>query len=114
METADINLFSYGTLQQEDVQRASFGRLLEGTPDAMVGFRTDQVEITDPDVLAKSGKRFHPIVVPSQDPADTVAGTVFRITAGELAAADAYEVSDYVRIETVLRSGLRAWVYVKA
>ncbi len=114
MDTADINLFSYGTLRQEDVQLSSFGRRLEGQPDAMVGFRTEQVEITDPDVLAKSGKRFHPIVVPSENPADTVAGTVFRITARELAAADAYEVSDYVRIETRLASGLLAWVYVKA
>ncbi|MXN48010.1 gamma-glutamylcyclotransferase [Shinella kummerowiae] len=114
METADINLFSYGTLQQKDVQLSSFGRLLEGQEDAMVGFRTEQVEITDPAVLAKSGKRFHPIVMPSQNPADSVAGMVFRITARELAAADAYEVSDYTRIETRLASGLVAWVYVKA
>lgn len=114
MDTADINLFSYGTLRQEDVQLSSFGRRLEGQPDALVGFRTEQVEITDPEVLAKSGKRFDPIVIPSDNPADTVAGTVFRITAHELAAADAYEVSDYVRIETRLASGLLAWVYVKA
>lgn len=114
METADINLFSYGTLQQEDVQLSSFGRLLQGVPDAMIGFRMDHVEITDPEVLARSGKRFHPIVLPSENPADSVSGTVFRITASELAAADAYEVSDYVRIETVLKSGERAWVYVKA
>jgi hypothetical protein len=31
-------LFSYGTLQQPDVQRATFGRLLRGEPDALVGF----------------------------------------------------------------------------
>jgi hypothetical protein len=43
-----------------------------------------------------------------------VSGTVFKITAEELAAADAYEVSDYKRIETILASGTRAWVYIKA
>lgn len=106
-------LFSYGTLQLESVQRAQFGRVLEGVEDALVGFRRDMVEITDPDVLAKSGERFHPIVSRSGDDADRVVGTVFMITSQELAAADAYEVSDYERVEALLASGARAWVYVK-
>jgi gamma-glutamylcyclotransferase (GGCT)/AIG2-like uncharacterized protein YtfP len=106
-------LFSYGTLQQENVQLATFGRLLRGAPDAVVGFRQDMVEITDPDVLAKSGKRFHPIVTQSGDDADRVSGTVFEVTTAELAAADAYEVSDYERVSAPLASGSTAWVYVK-
>lgn len=105
-------LFSYGTLQLPDVQRATFGRLLNGQPDALVGFRREMVEITDPDVLAKSGERFHPVVMRSGDANDRVAGAVFEITAEELAAADAYEVDDYERVEAELASGLRAWVYV--
>ncbi|MDP9838087.1 hypothetical protein J2T09_002847 [Neorhizobium huautlense] len=109
-----VFLFSYGTLQYPDVQKSSFGRLLDGTDDAMPGFTKEMVEITDPDVLAKSGERFHPIVMSSGDPADEVAGKVFRITPAELAAADAYEVSDYKRIEVPLKSGILAWVYVKA
>lgn len=107
-----IHLFSYGTLQQERVQLSTFGRLLHGSRDAIVGFRQDQVEITDPAVLEASGKRFHPILVRTNQAADTVPGVVFRITAEELRAADTYEVSDYVRIETVLASGKKAWVYV--
>ena len=71
------------------------------------------VEITDPDVLAKSGLRFHPIVLPGAA-SDSVAGTVFDITDEELAAADAYEVSDYRRMEVTLASGRSAFVYVKA
>jgi len=110
----DILLFSYGTLQLESVQQASFGRRLDGEPDAMTGYRRQMLEITDPDVLQKSGEAFHPIVVPSGDPSDMVEGMVFAITADELAAADRYEVSDYRRIEVPLRSGRRAWVYVKA
>jgi hypothetical protein len=31
-------LFSYGTLRQPEVQRTTFGRELEGRPDAIVGF----------------------------------------------------------------------------
>jgi hypothetical protein len=107
-------LFSYGTLQLERVQLESFGRVLDGDDDAMPGYCRTMVEITDPEVLRKSGERFHPIVAPSTDPADEVAGKVFRITAAELAAADAYEVSDYKRVAVRLRSGKQAWVYIQA
>lgn len=109
-----VHLFSYGTLRYPDVQKTSFGRLLEGSEDSMPGFRKEMVEITDPDVIETSGERFHPIVLPSDNPNDEVAGTVFRITPEELTAADEYEVSDYKRIEVALKSGIRAWVYVKA
>ncbi len=108
------HLFSYGTLQLDSVQLATFGRLLDGADDAMPGYRTERLEITDPDVLAKSGERFHPVVMPSNNPADTVAGKVFTVTAEELAHADAYEVSDYKRVSVKLVSGIDAWAYVKA
>jgi gamma-glutamylcyclotransferase (GGCT)/AIG2-like uncharacterized protein YtfP len=106
-------LFSYGTLQQEEVQRAAFGRKLAGVRDALPGWRQELVEITDPDVLAKSGERFHPIVMLG-DAADQVKGTAFEITPAELAAADRYEVANYKRIAVTLLSGRNAWVYVKA
>ncbi|QCG92463.1 gamma-glutamylcyclotransferase [Azospirillum sp. TSA2s] len=109
-----VLLFSYGTLQQENVQMASFGRLLAGRPDAMPRYRCDMLEITDPEVIRTSGKRFHPVVSESGDPADEVAGTLFEITAEELAAADSYEVADYRRVMVRLKSGAEAWVYVKA
>jgi hypothetical protein len=38
----------------------------------------------------------------------------WKITGAELAAANRYEVSDYRQIEVVLKSGVSAWVYVKA
>ena len=107
-------LFSYGTLQLDSVQLATFGRRLDGVDDAMPGYRTDWLEITDPEVLKTSGERFHPVVSPSDNPADYVAGRVFTITAEELAHADRYEVSDYKRISVRLGSGIEAWVYVKA
>ena len=113
-EERTVLLFSYGTLQLNEVQLSSFGRLLEGQADAMVGYRQSQIEITDPDVIKTSGKRFHPIVEASDNPDDEVQGKVFRITEPELMAADAYEVADYKRIEVLLRSGNTAWVYVRA
>ena len=109
-----VHLFSYGTLQLDAVQLATFGRRLDGRDDAMPGYRQDLIEITDPDVLKTSGERFHPVVSPSDNGDDAVVGKVFTITAAELEAADRYEVADYRRVEVNLRSGLKAWVYVKA
>jgi hypothetical protein len=96
------------------VQLATFGRLLEGRTDALPGYTAVPFEITDPQVIATSGKKFHTMAVPSSNPADEVAGVVFRLTPAELAAADTYEVSAYKRIAVRLKSGLEAFVYVAA
>ncbi len=40
-------LFSYGSLQQPAVQLATFGRLLAGSRDALVGFELQQVRHGD-------------------------------------------------------------------
>ena len=42
------------------MQLAQFGRKLSGQADALVGWQQEMVEITDPDVLAKSGKASTP------------------------------------------------------
>ena len=107
-------LFSYGTLQQDNVQQATFGRLLKGSADALVGYAQSMVRIEDADVVAKSGKTHHPIVAFTGEREDRVAGTVFEISDAELAAADAYEVDAYRRVLAPLASGLNAWVYVDA
>jgi gamma-glutamylcyclotransferase (GGCT)/AIG2-like uncharacterized protein YtfP len=107
-------LFSYGTLQSEPVQLATFGRRLRGSADALVGYEQAMLAIDDPDVVATSGETHHPIVKYSGVASDRVAGTVFQISAQELANADRYEVAAYKRVATQLASGLTAWVYVNA
>jgi hypothetical protein len=107
-------LFSYGTLQLPEVQRATFGRELPGHRDAIVGFELHYVTITDPHVVATSGSDRHPILRPTDRVDAHVDGMVFTITEDELAAADEYEVDDYRRIAVPLRSGATAWVYVFA
>jgi len=109
---ATIPLFSYGTLQQEEVQRGTYGRLLQGRPDVLVGYRLAPLEITDPDVVALSGAPVHMIACRTGDPADRIEGVVFTITPAELAATDDYEGDPYVRIEARLASGAAAFVYV--
>jgi hypothetical protein len=107
-----IWLFSYGTLQQENVQLATFGRRLEGRPDRLPGHAVQPVTITDPHVIATSGLAVHTIARPTGNPADSIPGTVFAITPEELEAADRYEVGDYRRIEARLESGIDAFLYV--
>jgi gamma-glutamylcyclotransferase (GGCT)/AIG2-like uncharacterized protein YtfP len=107
-------LFSYGTLQQENVQLSTFGRLLDGQHDNLVGYAQDLVRIEDPHVVATSGKTHHPIVKFTGNPTDLVSGTVFKVTESELANADAYEVAAYKRVAADLGSGRVAWVYVDA
>jgi len=107
-------LFSYGTLRQREVQLTTFGRELRGEDDAIVGYELDWVAITDLHVVATSGTDSHPILKRSGSLDGAVEGTVFEISAEELAAADEYEVDDYARVKVPLRSGRSAWVYVWA
>lgn len=107
-------LFSYGTLQQENVQLSTFGRLLNGRKDQLVGYVLALVPIDDPKVVAASGKTHHPIVKFTGVNADRVDGTVFEITDAELKSADGYEVAAYTRVNASLSSGQSAWVYVDA
>ncbi|GAB1820541.1 M24 family metallopeptidase [Herbidospora sp. RD11066] len=111
---SDHLLFSYGTLRLPQVQLARFGRELDGRSDALLGFRLETVKITDPSVVADSGSDEHPVAVPSDGADDAVEGMVFALTDQDLAAADAYEVDDYLRVKADLRSGEKAWVYVDA
>jgi gamma-glutamylcyclotransferase (GGCT)/AIG2-like uncharacterized protein YtfP len=107
-------LFSYGTLQQEAVQLATFGRLLRGQPDELVGFEQELAEVADAQFVATSGKARHAIVRFNGRRDSRVRGTVFEVSEGELAKADQYEPAGYKRVSTQLASGKRAWVYADA
>jgi hypothetical protein len=109
---AAIPLFSYGTLQLPEVQRATYGRLLDGTPDAMTGYRLTPLTITSPEVVALSGEPIHMIACRTGDPADRIVGVVYLITPAELEATDDYEGDAYGRIEVRLESGATAFVYI--
>jgi gamma-glutamyl AIG2-like cyclotransferase len=104
-------LFSYGTLQQQAVQLSTFGRVLRGEPDELVGFEQTVFTIDDPEFVASSGKADHAIVKFNGRPDSRVKGTVLDVTDAELAKSDAYEPDGYTRVEATLASGRRAWVY---
>jgi gamma-glutamylcyclotransferase (GGCT)/AIG2-like uncharacterized protein YtfP len=108
-------LFSYGTLQQVEVQIATYGRPLHGQPDQLIGFSPSRVPITDAEMVRRLGQTHHANVTPSTDLESRVAGTVLELTEDELAKTDVYEAPfAYRRIVAQLASGREAWVYVHA
>ena len=107
-------LFSYGTLQTESVQLSTFGRKLDGSRDALVGYCLQMIQITDQEFVATSGAEFHRNLVFTDNTSDFVEGTVFSVTQQELEQSDAYEPDGYERVQVRLRSGLEAWVYLDA
>src|SRR5262245_60029001 len=98
------NLFSYGTLQIEAVQLATFGRRLEGKPDFLVGYSLTMIQIQDQNFVATSGATHHRNIQFTGNTSDLVEGAVFTVTRKELEQADAYEPADYKRALVQLRS----------
>lgn len=105
-------LFSYGTLQNETVQRSLFGRPLHGTSDALNGFYVAAIQISDKAFLAKGENKNQTTAVRSGKPNDSIRGTVFEITSQELLQADGYEPANYQRVKVMLASGKQAWLYL--
>lgn len=108
-------LFAYGTLQLGDIQLATFGRLLRGERDEVVGCERVMIVVDDPQILADTGRGEHANLHFNGRDGSRVAGTVLELTDEEIAAADQYEkLSRYKRRQAKLASGRTAWVYVYA
>lgn len=96
-------IFTYGTLQEQRIQHALFGRTLKGVKDELKGY------------LLSSEKAYgqYPIIQPSLNKTDTILGMVYELSEHELLQTDNYEGASYTRKKLRLRSGKMAWVYVK-
>jgi len=115
LEEDTENLFSYGTLQDEAVQLATFRRSLEGRADALVGYRLTLIPIRDQAVLLAGSETHYRNIQFTGDASDVVEGTAFTVTKRELEQADEYEEpADYRRVRVRLRSGVDAWVYLNS
>ena len=106
------NLFSYGTLQTEAVQLATFGRRLKGQADTLPGYRLTTIRIEDEEFVTRSGAADHCNLQFTGNTSDFVDGTAFEVNRKELEQADAYEPDGYERVRVTLKSGLKACVYL--
>ena len=96
-------LFSYGTLQDKDVQENLLGRELKGTDDVLPGYRISEKKV--------HGK--HPLIEPCPFRSNEVPGLLFKVSNYELHQIDHYETGAYERITVQLKSGTKAWAYVE-
>ena len=95
------NLFVYGTLKDERIQKKIIGRFVKGIPDFLFGYEIKYTKIEG---------RTYPILVKGKG---SVKGFFLKLMSEELKTVNEYETSVYRRIRETLRSGVFALVYVK-
>lgn len=100
--TATHHLFTYGTLQEKEVQLGVFSRLLGGYDDMLHGHKISDIKVAG----------LYPTLEHTSNSNDQIPGKVYVLTDEELKKADVYEGEAYKRIEVVLNSGKKAWVYL--
>ncbi|WP_165395264.1 gamma-glutamylcyclotransferase family protein [Flagellimonas allohymeniacidonis] len=96
-------LFTYGTLQDAQVQIYVFGKPLIGSIDVLTGFQK-----TDAAVYQR-----YPLVIKTNQQEHEVEGVAYEVSEIDLKKADIYETSAYKREKFQLKSGKWAWVYVE-
>jgi gamma-glutamylcyclotransferase (GGCT)/AIG2-like uncharacterized protein YtfP len=101
LASATEYLFTYGTLQDEEVQKMIFSRTLKGTKDALYNHI----------MAAEMVGGLYPTVSPSEAKEDQVTGYLYVISTDELKRVDVYEGDAYFRKKVLLASGIEAWVY---
>lgn len=101
-ESATAQLFVYGTLLDQKIQKMVFQRNPEQRPDALKGYVREDQKIAG----LYADLNF------TGDPGDSVDGILLILSQYELHMADHYEGGAYRRIEVELQSGSKAWTYV--
>ncbi len=64
-------LVTYGTLQNDDIQESLFGRILQGTPETLIGYKLNEIQIEE-----EFGLIQYPIIMETQQPEVTISGIV--------------------------------------
>lgn len=96
-------LFAYGTLNDPEVQLYVFQRVLVGNMDVLPGYR----------ISSKKLYGRYLVLEHSGNDKDKISGYIYAIDPPELIKADVYEGPAYSRINVVLGSGRKAWVFVE-
>ncbi|MEN1784193.1 MAG: gamma-glutamylcyclotransferase family protein [Bacteroidota bacterium] len=96
-------LFSYGSLQKEDVQQQLLNRKLRGKKAVLYGYKRFENVVYG----------VYPVIQPTIDLQSKVKGRLFKVSFLDLYIIDEYETKAYKRIQVLLKSGIRAWAYVE-
>lgn len=95
-------LFTYGTLQERDVQLGVFSRPLNGFEDELPLYMISDEKVAD----------LYPTLKHTGVKEDVIKGQVYTLSHQELEKADSYEGEAYERIQIQLASGKNAWAYI--
>lgn len=112
--SVDQRLFIHATLQNQQLQRDTIGRVPASEADVLPGYTVDFVEIVDCRFSDQLGTTHYPQLRATGDPLDKVTGLVLHVSEEELEAVDQIEASLFWRKREALGSGHEAWVYVSA
>ena len=96
------HLFTYGTLQHCEIQKAVFDRELTGNSDRLYGYTLSHEKIY--------GR--YPVIEETVNDQVGLKGMVYQISEEDLMKVDAYEGPMYKRIQVKLKSGIKAWVFI--
>lgn len=100
--TATHYLFTYGTLQEREVQLGVFSRPLTGFEDELPLYILSDKKVAD----------LYPTLRHTGQKEDSIKGQVYTLSHQELQKADIYEGEAYERIQIQLASGKNAWAYI--
>tara|TARA_R110000868_G_scaffold121550_3_gene322383 strand:- start:654 stop:1286 length:633 start_codon:yes stop_codon:yes gene_type:complete len=95
-------LFTYGTLQEREVQLGVFSRPLNGFEDELPQYIISKEKVAD----------LYPTLLHTGVKEDIIKGQVYTLSHQELQKADKYEGAAYERILIQLASGKNAWAYI--
>ena len=102
-------LFTYGTLQSEEVQQELFGRKLKGKRDFLKSYRLGTIQIPEDHPHART----YFIAYYTGNQNDKIEGTVYELKDIELPIADNYEGNSYERQLVTLNSKIEAFIYCR-
>lgn len=95
-------LFVYGTLKNPVMQKRICGKVFSVNRDTLDGHKV---------IFYRFADGIYPLIVPS--PNDSVQGMILKnIEREDWKKLDGYEGNDYQRVEKILSSGKKAWVYI--
>lgn len=100
--TATHYLFTYGTLQEREVQLGVFSRPLTAFEDELPLYILSDKKVAD----------LYPTLRHTGQQEDSIKGQVYTLSHQELQKADLYEGEAYERIQIQLASGKNAWAYI--
>ena len=96
-------IFAYGTLLDPNVQLEVLGRILNGRPSSVKGYRVLRDYMVN-GVL-------YPIAI--EDNTSITYGRLFDIDDADMKKTDIYETNDYIRKTIITDDGYEAYMYVK-